>query len=116
MFQTSTPAIAAAFFDRSAELRRLDELVLRRRTPEWLAIIGPRKVGKTSLILEWERRIADPALAAVIVDVMEVAPLSLEFFRTYALRVVDRVLGAESGIGLAETAGRAAEFRAALQR
>lgn len=117
MFRTSVPATAEAFFDRERELAQLDALLGRVRAgaPEWLAIIGPRKIGKTSLLLEWERRLADPRLVCVVMDVMEIAPLSREIFRTYGLRVVDRVLGAEAGVALAELASRPADYRAALQ-
>lgn len=117
MFRTSVPATADAFFDRSAELDRLDHLLARPRSaPEWLAIVGQRKVGKTSLLLEWERRVGDPALVCVVTDVLEAAPLSREWFRICALHVVDRVLGSDAGAALAELAGRPAEYRAALQR
>ena len=118
MFHTSVPATDQVFFDRAIELARLDALLARvqARAPEWLAIVGTRKVGKTSLLLEWERRLADPRLACVIVDVMEVAPPSRELFRIYALRVVDRVLGDEAGAGLIELASQPARYRSALQQ
>ncbi len=117
MFWTSVPATADAFFNRAAQLEQLDRLLGRHRdAPEWLAIVGPRKVGKTSLLLEWERRLADPALVCAVVDVLEVAPLSREWFRICALRVVDRVLGSDAGAALVELAERPAEYRAALQR
>jgi len=117
VFRTSVPATADAFFDRAAQLAQLDRLLgPHRDAPEWLAIVGPRKVGKTSLLLEWERRVADPALVCAVVDVLEVVPLSREWFRICALRVVDRVLGADAGAALFELAGRPPEYRAALQR
>jgi len=117
VFRTSVPATADAFFDRAAELAQLDRLLARHGgAPEWLAIVGPRKVGKTSLLLEWERRLADPALVCVVVDVLEVAPLSREWFRICALRVVDELLGPDAGAALFELAARPAEYRAALQR
>jgi len=117
-FHTSVPATDVMFFDREAELARLNTLLARvqARAPEWLAIIGPRKVGKTSLLLEWERRLADPALACIVIDVMGVAPPSRELFRTYALRVVDRVLGDEAGVSLVELSHQPPTYRAALQR
>lgn len=117
-FHTSVPATDAMFFDREAELARLDTLRARvqARAPEWLAIIGPRKVGKTSLLLEWERRLADPGFACIVIDVMEEAPPSRTLIRTCALRVVDRVLGDEAGVSLAELASRPPAYRAALQR
>lgn len=117
VFHTNLPATDKMFFDREVELVRLTSLLarLQARAPEWLAIVGPRKVGKTSLLLEWERRLADPTLTCIIVDVMEVAPLSREVFRIYALKVVDRVLGDEAGVGLLELASQPSEYRSALQ-
>ena len=60
MFRTNQPVIEDAFFDREEELGRLLELVRRLEAgaPSWLAILGPRKIGKTSLILECARRSA----------------------------------------------------------
>lgn len=117
MYRTSVPATADAFFDRRGQLAQLDRLLAQPgRAPEWLAIVGARKVGKTSLLLEWERRLADPALACVIVDVLEVAPPSREWFRICALHVVDRVLGPDAGAALFELAGQPAAYRSALQR
>jgi AAA+ ATPase superfamily predicted ATPase len=118
MFHTSVPATDRFFFDREDELARLN-MVLERvqvRAPGWLAIVGPRKVGKTSLLLEWERRVADPGIACVVIDIMEVAPLSREVFRIYALRVVDRVLGDDAGAGLIDLANQPAKYRSALQQ
>jgi hypothetical protein len=117
VFQTSVPATGEGFVDRDKEIAQLDRLLGQPgRAPEWLAIIGPRKVGKTSLVLEWERRLDDPSLVCVVVDVLEVAPPSREWFRICALHVVDRVLGADAGVALFELADRPAEYRSALQR
>jgi AAA+ ATPase superfamily predicted ATPase/Holliday junction resolvase len=95
MFQTSHPVTGATFHDRTAELDRLATFVaeLRAGANRWLAVIGPRKVGKTSLILELSRRITD--VDFIMVDTQEASPPSLELFRTSALRVVDRLLGHE---------------------
>src|SRR5262249_31554343 len=100
MFQTSHPVVGVDFHNRRTELERLTELVgeLRAGTSRWLAIIGPRKVGKTSLILEVSRRI--PEVDFVILDTQELSPPSLELFRTCALRVVDKLLGRELGNSL----------------
>jgi AAA+ ATPase superfamily predicted ATPase/Holliday junction resolvase len=95
MFQTSHPVVGLGFHDRAAEMDRLAAFVaeLQAGTNRWLAIIGPRKVGKTSLILELSRRISD--VHFIVVDTQEVSPPSLELFRTCALRVADVVLGPE---------------------
>ena len=52
MYQTNQPVTDIRFFDRRSEIDRLSLLVdrLRQDNPTWLAIIGQRKVGKTSLV------------------------------------------------------------------
>lgn len=94
-FQTSHPVSGSGFHDRATELAQLGAFVeeLRRDSARWLALIGPRKVGKTSLLLELSRRASD--VAFVLVDVQELAVASSEIFRTCALRTIDTLLGAE---------------------
>lgn len=96
MFTTNLPVARAAFFDRTSEVQRLSEAVerLRAGAPRWLCIIGPRKIGKTSLVSESAARHRAPDLAFVMLDSFEEQPLSLEVFRTFAYRVLDAVLGA----------------------
>src|SRR5205085_3521685 len=93
MFSTNQPVTSAAFYDREAEIGRLLEVFrgLAAGAPSWLAILGPRKIGKTSLILEVARRSADTGVTIVGIDATEDAPVSNEFFRRYALRVLDAV-------------------------
>lgn len=100
MFQTSHPVSGQSFHDRAAEMEKLVELAkaLVAGAGKWLALIGPRKIGKTSMILELGRRVHDVAVIAV--DTQEVSPPSIEIFRTCALRVVDSFLGAEFGESL----------------
>lgn len=100
MFQTSHPVSGPGFHDRTAEMEHLASFVaeLRAGASRWLAVIGPRKVGKTSLILELSRRISD--VHFIVIDTQEVSPTSLELFRTCALRVVDQLLGHELDISL----------------
>jgi uncharacterized protein len=95
MFQTSHPVTGRGFHDRTVEMERLAAFVaeLRAGANRWLAVIGPRKVGKTSLILELSRRITD--VHFIVLDTQEVAPPSLELFRMCALRVADQLLGHE---------------------
>ncbi|MCC7534760.1 MAG: AAA family ATPase, partial [Deltaproteobacteria bacterium] len=118
MFRSSRPVTEDGFFDREKALARIASLVSRLSagSPEWLAIIGPRKVGKTSLLLEAERRLAREDLAFVVFDVSDSMAVSLEAFRSLAVRVVDAVLGAELGVALSRTIDRPAEYRAALLR
>lgn len=117
MFRTSLPVCADSFHDRQAELAQLTAAVeqLRQGNPRWVAVIGSRKIGKTSLVTELARRLADPALAFVVLDVYEVAPPSPEVFRLYALRVADRLLAAGLGESLERLARQPATYRRALQ-
>ncbi len=117
MYHTSVPVTAADFFDRLDEIARLEEAVrkLLAGSPSWLAIVGPRKIGKTSLLLELARRRSAPSVIFVLMDCFEEMPVVPEIFRRYALRVVDGALGGELGTSLEALAGSPAEFRAALQ-
>jgi AAA+ ATPase superfamily predicted ATPase/Holliday junction resolvase len=114
MFQTNHPVIGPGFHDRTAEMERLATFVAELRAGEsrWLAIIGPRKVGKTSMILELSRRITE--VDFVMVDTQEVSPPSPELFRTCALRVADQVLGRELANSLEVLAATEDEFNAVL--
>jgi len=114
MFQTSHPVVGPGFHDRTDEMQRLMGFVaeLRAGANRWLAIIGPRKVGKTSMILELSRRITD--VDFILVDTQEVSPPSLELFRTCALRVVDQVLGRELDNSLEVLAAAGEQLEAVL--
>lgn len=114
VFQTSRPVSGAIFHDRSAEIARLEQhlAAFRAGSGRWLALIGPRKIGKTSLLLELSRRVAD--LPIVAVDTQEVSPPSLEVFRVAALRAVDLLLGAELGVSLEILAATRGDATAAL--
>lgn len=116
MFRTNQPVSNAAFFDRENELARLLALIekLAAGAPSWLAILGPRKIGKTSLILECARRAAGAGVSVVAIDATEDAPVSLEFFRRYALRVLDAVFAAELGESPEALARAPGAFRAAF--
>jgi AAA+ ATPase superfamily predicted ATPase len=116
MFRTSTPVIDKAFFDRVAELAQLEESVqsLRAGSPRWLALLGQRKVGKTSLLLELMRRAHGGNVLFVVIDSFEDRPLSLAIFRRLGLRVVDAFLSRSLGLSLEAMAKKPAEYRAAL--
>ena len=104
------------FFNREKELGRLLRLAseLAAGAPSWLAILGPRKIGKTSIILECARRVRGDGVVVVSIDTTEDAPLSREFFRRYALRVIDAVFAAELGESPEALALSPDAFRAAL--
>ncbi len=117
MFQTSLPVTSENFHNRAAELEKLRGAIqrLERGAPSWLAVIGPRKIGKTSLILEAARRTSGAHLVVVALDVQEAAPVSLQFFRRLALRVLDAFLGRELGGSLERLASSPSAYRRLLQ-
>jgi AAA+ ATPase superfamily predicted ATPase/Holliday junction resolvase len=88
---------------------------LRKGSLRWFAVIGSRKIGKTSLVLELSRRTAAQTVVFVVIDVHESAPLSLGIFRAYALRVVDGIFGPQSGESLESLAREPNAYRRALQ-
>lgn len=114
MFLTSKPVTGSTFQNRDDEMARLLAAAadLRAGRPRWLALIGPRKIGKTSLILELSRRARD--IDVVVVDTQEVSPLSMEIFRVLALRVVDTVLGSELPVSLEVTVATGGDADAVL--
>lgn len=118
MFYASIPVTAHAFLDREAEIARLRDILakLQAGAPTWVCLLGLRKVGKTSLILELARHAASPSSPFVILDVFECSPLSLDFFRTYAIRAADAALGPGIGASLEALSVRPEEYRAALVR
>lgn len=118
MFTTSVPVTGPGFVDRDPELRRLTKLVenLRAGTPQWMAVLGPRKIGKTSLLLEAARRSPNPCFHFVTIDAFEVFPASVEIVRRYAIKTADAVFGTETGTSLEALIGRPSEYRAVLQR
>lgn len=118
MFSASTPTSPDGFFNRERELARLEDAVdkLQRGAPKWLCLVGPRKVGKTSLLREVERRTRASAKAPgfVVVDVFETLPVSIEVFRHVAVQAVEVLLSRDAGRSLAAELGVPAAWRAAL--
>jgi len=116
MFRTSTPVTDAAFFDRARELAHLQEAVesLRQGSPRWVALLGCRKIGKTSLLLELTRREHGDGVRFVVLDSFEDGPLSLGIFRRLALRVVDAFFSRGLGVSLEALSTRPADYQAAL--
>lgn len=116
MFRTSTPVTAGAFHDRAIELTQLTQRVdqLRAGAPRWLAVLGVRRVGKTSLLLELVRRNRHKDVRFVVLDSFEDQPLGFDIFRRLALRTADAFFGRELGVSLEALAGRPDEYRAAL--
>ena len=116
MFRTSTPVTQGSFHDRADELRSLTQRVdqLRAGTPRWLAVLGVRRVGKTSLLLELVRRNRHRDVQFVVIDSFEDQPLGFDIFRRLALRTVDAFFGRDLGVSLEALAENPDEYRAAL--
>jgi Holliday junction resolvase len=118
MFHTSTPVVGDEFHNRAAELALVARSMekLSAGAPQWVAIIGPRKIGKTSLVLEAARRTRSPSLQVVVLDVQEQGPASTEVFRRLVLRILDTVFAAEIGESLERLMHAPTQYRAALLR
>jgi hypothetical protein len=119
VFIPNLPVTRLEFFDREADLERIERAIdkLARGAPQWLCIIGNRRVGKTSLLLEAARRVREDdgkRLGFVVVDVMESAPVSAEVLRTLALAALDAVIAPELGGSLRALAPQRAEYVAAV--
>lgn len=117
MFRASGPVTAASFHDRENEIRIiLDAFTsLGRDAPQWLAIVGSRKVGKTSLLLEATRR-APEGIDVAVLDVFERAPVDLEVFRLLVARSLDALLADEAGASLSRQLDDPSAFRDILRR
>jgi AAA+ ATPase superfamily predicted ATPase len=118
MFRSSLPVTETSFLDREEAMSRLEELAKRLASgaPEWLAIIGPRKVGKTSLLLEAARRFRRDDLGFVVFDVFDAMPVALDVFRQLLGRILDAVFGEDAGVALSRLLARPQQYRAALLR
>lgn len=109
MFKSALPVADADFFGRGDELARLEKLVddlVDQSTPRWMAILGQRKIGKTSLVREIERRVRRPGVTFVVMDLFERLPITAEVFRTCALRTLDALLGTEVGLSVEQIVRR----------
>ena len=117
MFRTSTPVTDGAFHDRAVELDQLTQRVdqLRAGAPRWLAVLGVRRVGKTSLLLELVRRNRHKDVRFVVLDTASRTNRSgSTSSRRLALRTVDAFFGRELGVSLEELASRPDDYRATL--
>lgn len=112
MFRTNVPATLARFHNRTGPLERLKRVALdlKRGEPRWLAIIGPRKVGKSSLIAEAALRFGSQKLRFVSFDVFEAMPVSFEVFRRLAAKILDAALGGDASAAISVVVGDHASF------
>lgn len=118
VFQTSTPVVGAGFFNRKPELDQVAQAIARLSagSPHWLAILGPRKIGRTSLVLEAARRADSLPVLVVALDLQEHDPCAPRIFRRLILRLLDAALGAEIGESLERLMDSPAAYRRALLR
>lgn len=123
-FQTSRPVEGNLFVNRSQELQRLDAALgkLREGRSDFLAVLGLRKQGKSSLFQEWMRRHTDAEGLAFVPIQCWAWPDPEDFFREYVRALINAVLTAtgsvhEAGL-LAPTAspGRLVELAAFAAR
>ncbi len=116
VFRPSTPVTNEAFFDRTTELKSLGARVdaLRKGAPRWVTVLGERRLGKTSLLLELVRRNRHRDVRFVVLDCFEDDPLGFGIFRLLALRTVDAFFAREAGQSLELVAGRPAMYRSLL--
>jgi AAA+ ATPase superfamily predicted ATPase len=121
-FVTSGPVTGQAFYDRQAELTMLLEAIpdLRRGIPRYYAILGKRKIGKSSLLAEFKRQAAQEEVVIMRLDCQDLALDPLIFFQEYAIGLMDEFLiksGHSARTGLLAGAGLdRAEFLLALGR
>jgi AAA+ ATPase superfamily predicted ATPase len=117
MFRSSAPVTASGFRDRRTELARVTSSfeALQAGAPQWLALVGPRKVGKTSLLLEAARR-TPRAVSVAVVDVLERAPIDLDVFRLFAARCIDALLAEQMEGSSSRHLHAPAELRALFHR
>ena len=94
--------MGSGFHNREAEsealLRSIKRLI--SGNPQWVAVLGRRKIGKTSLVLEAARRASTDRLRVVNLDVQEQGPVSTEVFRRLVLTVLDSAFAPELGESL----------------
>jgi len=112
MFRTSAPVTASAFHDRAEQLVELTSAFesLAAGAPVWIAILGRRKVGKTSLLLEAARR-TSKQVDVVVLDVLEFVPLTTDIFCVLVLRALDALLADEVGASFERAALDRREFQ-----
>jgi AAA+ ATPase superfamily predicted ATPase len=118
MFQSSTPVFGKGFHNRESELETLARSMRRLLAgqPQWIAILGPRKIGKTSLVLEAARRARSETLRVITLDVQEQGPVALSIFQRLALEILDAAFGHELGESLERLSRNPAAYRKLLQR
>ncbi|MDI6793055.1 MAG: ATP-binding protein [bacterium] len=90
MFEYSRPVFGESFFNREKELEELQHTLKRlsKEATTYLALLGPRKIGKTSTLNKFIDEIADPKIMAFKIDCMERNTLTLDFFLNYLMKTI----------------------------
>ena len=116
MFRSNVPVSSARFHDRREALERLKRLSLdvKRGEPRWLAIIGPRKIGKSSLLTEAAERFGSAKLRFVSFDVFDAMPVSFEVFRRLGAKILDAAIAEEAGAAVSVAIDDPRRFRETL--
>jgi AAA+ ATPase superfamily predicted ATPase/Holliday junction resolvase len=94
-FSTAKPVIGEAFHNRNEELGQLLAMVesLKQGVARYYALLGLRKVGKSSLIVELKRRTADiKDVVIAVIDCYESCVDANTFFEDLATKVIDEFL------------------------
>ncbi|MCK4303996.1 MAG: ATP-binding protein [Candidatus Eisenbacteria sp.] len=101
-FETSKPVSGPEFCNRVRELARLEDAAsaLRHGTTRYIALLGLRKMGKTSLLSEYMRRVEAPNMACFAIDCWEKKSAPKVFFREYIAKTVDAFVRATRPEGI----------------
>ncbi|MFQ6044058.1 MAG: ATP-binding protein, partial [Candidatus Poribacteria bacterium] len=94
-FSTAKPVMGESFHNRIEELEQLLAMIesLRNGVARYYALLGLRKVGKSSLIAELKRRTADiKDVVIVVIDCYESCVDANTFFEDLATKVIDEFL------------------------
>ncbi len=120
-FSASKPVFGKHFFNREKELSSLEGLIrsLKKGVPRYAAIMGMRKVGKTSLIEEFRRLHREKAVIPIL-DCSAGVITAETFFEDFAVAIIDEFLisegySAETGL-MNGTRHSDAEFMMTLGR
>jgi AAA+ ATPase superfamily predicted ATPase len=90
-FESSKPVTGSEFFNRSRELEELLNTIklLKGGSTKYLALIGQRKSGKTSLLRQFMEVVDAPDVIFFEVDCWEKKPTPKIFFQDYLIQAMD---------------------------
>ena len=90
-FESSKPVTGSFFFNRDRELKELINSVnlLKKGSTKYLALIGQRKTGKTSLLRQFMEEVDATDVIFFEIDCWEKKPTPRTFFQDYLIQVLD---------------------------